>query len=140
MTRAPVDTDHQWLEADGLGGFASGTTAGIATRRYHGLLLVAEHPPVDRRVLVNDAAVCLETSSGTRRLSRHRFTPDVTTDMDANQTGFESEPWPTFFYDVDGIGVKREIVALHGLPVVVVRYTFDRPLAGAGLRILPPLS
>jgi predicted glycogen debranching enzyme len=140
MTRAPVDTEHEWLETDGLGGFASGTTAGIATRRYHGLLLVAEHPPADRRVLVNDAAVWLETPTGTRRFSRHRFTPDVTTDMDATQTGFESEPWPAFFYEAGGLSVKREIVALHGLPVVVVRYSFDRALADARLRIRPLLS
>ena len=29
----------EWLEADGLGGFASGTTSGVRTRRYHALLL-----------------------------------------------------------------------------------------------------
>ena len=31
----------EWLEADGLGGFASGTSTGLRTRRYHGLLLAA---------------------------------------------------------------------------------------------------
>ncbi len=35
----------EWLEADGRGGFASGTAAGIRTRRYHALLLVATTPP-----------------------------------------------------------------------------------------------
>ncbi|MGH9391116.1 MAG: glycogen debranching enzyme N-terminal domain-containing protein, partial [Vicinamibacteria bacterium] len=32
---------REWLEADGLGGFASGTESGIRTRRYHALLLSA---------------------------------------------------------------------------------------------------
>ena len=37
---APVfGADAEWLEADGLGGFASGTASGIRTRRYHALLL-----------------------------------------------------------------------------------------------------
>ena len=31
----------EWLEADGLGGFASGTVSGTRTRRYHALLLTA---------------------------------------------------------------------------------------------------
>ena len=31
----------EWLEADGLGGFASGTVGGFRTRRYHALLLTA---------------------------------------------------------------------------------------------------
>jgi glycogen debranching enzyme len=43
----------EWLEADGLGGFASGTVSGIRTRRYHALLLAATTPPTGRMVLVN---------------------------------------------------------------------------------------
>ena len=37
--------EAEWLEADGLGGFASGTVAGVRTRRYHALLLAATTPP-----------------------------------------------------------------------------------------------
>jgi len=33
--------EREWLEADGLGGFASGTVSGVRTRRYHALLLTA---------------------------------------------------------------------------------------------------
>jgi glycogen debranching enzyme len=38
--------------ANGLGGYASGTLAGINTRRYHGLLVAALDPPIERTVLV----------------------------------------------------------------------------------------
>ena len=31
----------EWLETDGMGGFASGSVCGQRTRRYHALLLVA---------------------------------------------------------------------------------------------------
>ena len=48
-----VDDRTEWLEADGLGGFASGTTLGVRTRRYHALLLAATTPPTGRMVLVN---------------------------------------------------------------------------------------
>jgi len=37
---------------NGLGGFASGTVAGLATRRYHGLLVAALKPPLGRTLLV----------------------------------------------------------------------------------------
>ena len=52
---APIRLDDatEWLEADGLGGFASGTTGGLRTRRYHALLLAATTPPTGRMVLVN---------------------------------------------------------------------------------------
>ncbi len=44
---------REWLCANGLGGFASGTVAGMATRRYHGLLVAALKPPVGRTVVVS---------------------------------------------------------------------------------------
>ena len=44
---------REWLCANGLGGFASGTVAGLATRRYHGLLVAALSPPVGRTVVVS---------------------------------------------------------------------------------------
>lgn len=34
----------EWLEADGLGGYAMGAASGIRTRRYHGLLRAARTP------------------------------------------------------------------------------------------------
>jgi predicted glycogen debranching enzyme len=43
---------REWLVTNGLGGFASGTVAGTATRRYHGLLIAALQPPVGRTLLV----------------------------------------------------------------------------------------
>jgi predicted glycogen debranching enzyme len=44
---------REWLVTNGLGGYASGTVAGTATRRYHGLLIAALQPPVKRTLLVN---------------------------------------------------------------------------------------
>jgi len=43
---------REWLVTNGLGGFASGTVAGLPTRRYHGLLFAALEPPLGRRLLL----------------------------------------------------------------------------------------
>src|SRR5438046_4445463 len=43
---------REWLVTNGLGGYASGTVAGVNTRRYHGLLVAALEPPVERTVVV----------------------------------------------------------------------------------------
>jgi predicted glycogen debranching enzyme len=43
---------REWLCANGIGGFASGTLAGTLTRRYHGLLVAALAPPLGRTLLV----------------------------------------------------------------------------------------
>ncbi|MGE5308760.1 MAG: amylo-alpha-1,6-glucosidase [Deltaproteobacteria bacterium] len=42
----------EWLVTNGLGGYASGTVAGVITRRYHGLL-IADLPAQGRRVMLN---------------------------------------------------------------------------------------
>ena len=42
---------REWLVTNGLGGYASGTLAGVNTRRYHGLFVAALSPPQERTVL-----------------------------------------------------------------------------------------
>src|ERR1041385_4490516 len=44
---------REWLVTNGLGGYASGTVAGVATRRYHGLLIAALPNPLGRRGMFN---------------------------------------------------------------------------------------
>jgi predicted glycogen debranching enzyme len=43
---------REWLVTNGIGGFASGTIAGMLTRRYHGLLMAALQPPLGRTLLL----------------------------------------------------------------------------------------
>lgn len=44
--------NHEWLVTNGLGGYAAGSLVGATTRCYHGLLVAALRPPVERTVLV----------------------------------------------------------------------------------------
>ncbi|MBI2486615.1 MAG: glycogen debranching enzyme N-terminal domain-containing protein [Deltaproteobacteria bacterium] len=43
---------REWLVTNGIGGYASGTVAGLLTRRYHGLLVAALNPPLGRTLLL----------------------------------------------------------------------------------------
>src|SRR5437867_7770676 len=45
--------DAEWLVTNGLGGYASGTVAGVNTRRYHGVLVAALPNPIGRLVMLN---------------------------------------------------------------------------------------
>jgi predicted glycogen debranching enzyme len=44
--------DREWIVTNGLGGYASTSIVGATTRSYHGLLVAAFHPPVQRIDLV----------------------------------------------------------------------------------------
>jgi len=45
---------REWLVTNGLGGYASGTLAGVVTRRYHGLLISAQPSPLGRLMMLNE--------------------------------------------------------------------------------------
>ncbi|MBM4299249.1 MAG: glycogen debranching protein, partial [Deltaproteobacteria bacterium] len=70
-------THDEWLEADGLGGFACGTISGVRTRRYHALLLTATEPPAGRLVLVNGFDASVETANGSYAISSQQYPPDI---------------------------------------------------------------
>jgi glycogen debranching enzyme len=42
---------REWLVTNRIGGYASGTVAGLLTRRYHGLLVAALKPRLGRTLL-----------------------------------------------------------------------------------------
>jgi predicted glycogen debranching enzyme len=132
----------EWLEADGLGGFASGTSSGIRTRRYHALLLPATTPPAGRVVLVNGLEVFVETPAGTVALSSQRYAPDVTYPDGASRlVDFAPDPWPRWTYALpDGSRVEHECFVPSGTPATVLTW---RALGATGrttLRVRPLLS
>jgi predicted glycogen debranching enzyme len=134
----PIDTATEWLEADGLGGFASGTTSGIRTRRYHALLLAAAHPPSDRFVLVNGFVAWLETEQGREELTLQHYAPNVTTEPAARIVRFSPEPWPTWeLVTQSGVELTQEIVVERGEPSVLLRFSSrSRAPALGALRLL----
>ena len=56
---------REWLVTNGLGGYASGTIAGVATRRYHGLLVAALPNPLGRTMMLNRVSERLVFRDGT---------------------------------------------------------------------------
>ena len=134
--------DAEWLEPDGLGGFASGTVGGARTRRYHALLLAATTPPTGRVALVNGIEAWLETSAGRFALSSQRYTPDVTYPDGASRVAaFRPEPWPAWtFRCEDGTEVAQEVVAVQGRPEVVLRWRRTGGDGPARLVVRPLLS
>ncbi|MDQ2978223.1 MAG: amylo-alpha-1,6-glucosidase [Acidobacteriota bacterium] len=99
----------EWLEADGRGGFASGTTRLFRTRRYHALLLVATDPPAGRFVLVNGIEAWVETPSGRVPISAQAYGPDVPfLDGAGRVAEFEADPWPRWTFRLPGGGALEQ--------------------------------
>src|SRR5688572_16122102 len=132
-------TTREWIEADGLGGFASGTISGIRTRRYHALLLTANTPPTGRMALVNGFDAWIETKSGKFMLSSQNYAPGVIGgDGRERIKSFTTQPWPTWRFRLeDGTEIEQELVAAHGCPSVVLTWKLLNQSEGARLFVRP---
>jgi predicted glycogen debranching enzyme len=137
-----IDERTEWIEADGFGGFASGTAAGVRTRRYHALLLTATTPPTGRVVLVNGVEVFLATPTGRWALSTHRYAPGVLhPDGFDRLTCFSGEPWPTWeLVTPDGYRIRQEIVVEHEGRETLIAWTVVDGAGPVDLEVRPLLS
>ncbi len=132
----------EWLEADGRGGFASGTASLVRTRRYHALLLTATQPPTGRIVLVNGIDAFVETENGRFALSSQRYAPDVVSPDGASRLeSFTSEPWPRWTWRLDDdTVVVHELFVPHDHDVVALSWRIEGERRPATLTVRPLLS
>ncbi|HXV75336.1 MAG TPA: amylo-alpha-1,6-glucosidase [Candidatus Polarisedimenticolaceae bacterium] len=137
-----ADERNEWLEADGLGGFASGTASGIRTRRYHALLLVATTPPSGRYVLVNGIEAWARTADGDEALTSQRYAPGVVhPDGAARIESFASAPWPSWVFRLrDGCRIRFDLFVPHETSSVVLSWRADRVKPPLELFVRPLLS
>ena len=69
----PIASSREWIETNGLGGYAMGTVSGLPTRRYHGLLVASLRPPVGRTLLLSSLQESVETPEGSFPLGCLRY-------------------------------------------------------------------
>ena len=136
-----ISDQHEWLEADGLGGFASSTTSGVRTRRYHALLLTATNPPAGRLVLVNGFDAWIEHGGTKTWLSAQRYAPDVVGKNECLRS-FQFQPWPQWSYRLGvDLWLDHEIFVPLGQSMVVLSWRLSgRVDDGYALTVKPFLS
>jgi predicted glycogen debranching enzyme len=117
---------REWLETNGLGGFASSTVVGLNTRRYHGLLTAATKPPVGRMVLLSKFEETFGVNEKRYDLSANQYPGVVQPRGFELQTGFRLDPFPVLTYEVDGIEIEKSVFMVQGENTTVVQYDFRR--------------
>jgi predicted glycogen debranching enzyme len=114
--------DREWLETNGLGGFASSTIVGLNTRRYHGLLIAATRPPVGRMALLSKLEEKLIFDGKSFELSSNQYPGVIHPQGFQHQTRFRLDPFPVFTYQVDGLEIEKEVFMVDGENTTVVEY------------------
>jgi predicted glycogen debranching enzyme len=119
-------TAHEWLETNGLGGFASSTVAGLNTRRCHGLLVAATRPPVGRSVLLSKLEETLVVAGRRYELSANQYPGVVHPQGHQFLSRFRLAPFPVFTYRVENFELEKSVVMLHGENTTCVTYSLRR--------------
>jgi len=112
----------EWLETNGLGGFASSTITGLNTRRYHGLLMAATTPPAGRTALLSKLEETLVLGENRVELSCNQYPKTVYPQGQKYLQRFRLDPFPMFTYEVDGIELQKTVFMVHGENTTVVQY------------------
>lgn len=128
----------EWLEADGLGGFACGTVAGARTRRYHGWYVPAIPPPRRRWMFVAGCEEFVSCEGETTGISTQIYAGAVYPEGDQYLVRFALEPFPTWRYATERFAIERSLCLVRERSITVVRYE-NRGTKEIGLSVRPLL-
>ncbi len=115
---------REWLETNGIGGYASSTLSGMNTRRYHALLLASLQPPTNRFVLLSKIDEAIIINNQRLEFATNEYGDGVIYPNGFNyQTNFRLDPFPisTFAFHHQ-TQLEKSIFMVQDENTVVVRY------------------
>jgi predicted glycogen debranching enzyme len=124
-TNLAAAEQREWLVTNGIGGFASGTVAGSATRRYHGLLMAALDPPAKRTLLVGGIDEIVRLRDQRLELSTHRWLGGAVAPQGyrlIREFRLEGSV-PTWAYQAGSALLEKRLWMQRGENTTFVRYT-----------------
>ena len=111
---------REWLVTNGLGGYASGTVAGVCTRRYHGLLVAALPNPLGRVMMLNHVAEQVRLQDGSRWAlgwSHAAVEAGLTLSEFTLEAGL-----PVWVFRGRGVAIERRVLMPRGQNTVLLCY------------------
>src|SRR5215469_13055914 len=114
-------SQKEWLITNGIGGYASSTVSAANTRRYHGLLVAATHPPVGRLVMLSKLEDALVVDGERFELATNVYGNDVIHPHGyRNLRQFQLDHFPVYTYANDHFVLEKSAYMPRGQNTVVV--------------------
>jgi predicted glycogen debranching enzyme len=134
---------REWLVTNGLGGYASGTVAGVVTRRYHGLLVAALPAPFGRFVMLNHLLERIRLSD--RRIlwlgDEDEVAGPNAADVTSHLVEFRLElGLPVWRYVMDGVTIEKRVLMPHGQNTVHLTYELIEAAGPVRLTLRPSVQ
>jgi predicted glycogen debranching enzyme len=128
-TPAAALAEREWLVANGIGGYASGTLSGVITRRYHGLLVAALRNPLGRTMMLNQLTEWIvlpdgrELALGGAALAEFRL-----------ELGL-----PVWRFEVEGVALEKRVFLPARQNTVAVAFRLLEGPPALGLHLRPSI-
>jgi predicted glycogen debranching enzyme len=135
-------SSREWLETNGIGGYASGTISGANTRRYHALLTPATRPPLGRITMLSKFEETLTIDGKSYEISSNQYPDKIYPEGYKLLKSFRLDPFPIWTYEVEGIEIEKTIFMIHGANTTICEWKIknESPAANRQLQIeLKPL-
>ena len=113
---------REWLITNGLGGYASSTVLGVNTRKYHGLLVAAFNPPVNRWVTLTKLDETLQIGNKHYDLAANQFQDTFHPKGHVFLSDFSVSTFPKFTYSVQGVTLEKTVFMPFQKNATVVIY------------------
>lgn len=114
--------NNEWLVTNGIGGYASTTVSGANTRRYHGLLVAAINPPVERKVMVSKMEETLVTNDPTIELGSNFYPGVIHPQGYKTIQSFERNPLPRTVFKQLEHHIAKTVFMVYGSNTSIVEY------------------
>ncbi|WP_447987410.1 amylo-alpha-1,6-glucosidase [Nitrospira sp. Nam74] len=126
--------DREWLVTNGLGGYASGTVRGVATRRHHGLFVPDLPAPQGRTMMLPRVDEAVEVGGRWVLLNGAQYTDGR---IEGEGPRFLREfRWegqtPVWLFDLEGCHLEKRVIMPYGYNTVYIEYVM---LAGGPVRL-----
>ncbi len=128
----------EWLITNGLGGYASSTVLGINTRKYHGLLVAAMHPPGDRTVCLAKLDEEVTVDNNIYSLGANEFQGAVYPEGHQFLEQVSVAPFPRYVYAFREVEVEKTLFMPQEKNAVITLYrVVNRSDSDINIRITP---
>jgi predicted glycogen debranching enzyme len=133
--------EFEWLETNGLGGWAGSSIIGANTRRYHGLLVASIVPPAERIVLLSKLDEVILIGDERIELGTNHYKGEVVQPAGhLHLSSYTKDLFPHWEYELHGVHLKKTIAMIHGENTVVITYQLLKAPETISLEFLPLIA
>lgn len=131
---------QEWLDTNGIGGYASSTILHCHTRKYHGLLVANLKEPAGRFVLLSKFEDSIVGTDREFFLSCHKYPGTLYPREPLTLAEFRQDEYPRFTYRIGDVLLHKSIMMVSGSNTVLIRYDLDAKCPPLILRLKPLLA